>query len=966
MGKSVNSAKWNVVYTRLARQLHKFYQRYADESGSRLFELLNSAPAFRKYNLWLENSRELRVRSVDPIQLFLSFSRSRQKNDIRTEIINIIASLLDLRNKSWKNISFEGCPAVMPLKVQRIRNVSEQMQIWKSFDEVMKIGKSAITPDLWRNAKSWEGIQIPVFTMFLFWVDSRTFLPLDKNTRLYLERAGYVPVNTGLTFELYNSLLNNAELDNYVQLAWESYYFSYDFNAFKQKFPSSYLSRNSDNRIIDIEFRLVGLRTLGRNKEAHKILKSYTYYPLDRVVIPQQLNTSTKRPLESFLFNPAEAESLYNLRELKVNISAIVGKNGSGKSTLLDLMLMGVYNLSIQFGYLDASEYKPIGKLNFEVYWHADTLYKVTFGKKSLIYRFGRVEKGGHLTYQLEKDPVAISDLFKVFFYSILVNYSHYALNSNDYKIDWVTPLSHKNDGYVTPVVINPKRTEGEIAVNNQRDLLNIRLLLNLLELHNPDMPEESFRYIDNGKVLKYFSVAYGKSNNGKKREEAERRTYKNAKIIRLIMDQVYGVFGVNSVVERDDTDLEYYIVYKMLAIIERYDRYIKEYKSEIIELISEVNRYSKTGSSGGRPELELAKKVYKLLQEIKDDPSHVTVKFKQAVNYLKFPQLKRFLIRSVKMREPIELDRYAKLINGIILSNPKAQIDLAQLLPPPIFKLDFYLDDDDKSSFSKASSGEYQMVSVLSTIVYHLRNLESVDEQYRYNYVTVLLDETELYFHPNMQRLFVRKMLEALSKMETQLYGIHIVFSTHSPFILSDIQERKILKLKSGDIVQNENEYNTFAANIHDLLTDDFFMENGCLGAFAQKKIEYGIILLNYIKVNNDIKNLNKTYESEPAPLKTLIAEKLEKERFFYRQKLVEFEKWEQLDKIEEWISNNAQRYLDNLIGVVGEPVIKARMINMFNAAFPVNTDIDEHALVKDNILQMMRKNNINPEELL
>ena len=90
---------------------------------------------------------------------------------------------------------------------------------------------------------------------------------------------------------------------------------------------------------------------------------------------------------------------------------------------------------------------------------------------------------------------------------------------------------------------------------------------------------------------------------------------------------------------------------------------------------------------------------------------------------------------------------------------------------------------------------------------------------------------------------------------------GSTILLATHSPFILSDIQEHKTLKLNNGKIVQSDNSYNTFAANIHDLLADEFFLEDGYMGAFAKRQIEIAINLLSFMIVENDLKKNNGNF---------------------------------------------------------------------------------------------------------
>jgi len=57
----------------------------------------------------------------------------------------------------------------------------------------------------------------------------------------------------------------------------------------------------------------------------------------------------------------------------------------------------------------------------------------------------------------------------------------------------------------------------------------------------------------------------------------------------------------------------------------------------------------------------------------------------------------------------------------------------------------------------------------------------------------------------------------------------------THSPFILSDLVESNIMYLGRKD----DDVEKTFGANIHTLLDNSFFMEDGLMGKFAKKKIE-------------------------------------------------------------------------------------------------------------------------------
>src|SRR5699024_2999392 len=106
---------------------------------------------------------------------------------------------------------------------------------------------------------------------------------------------------------------------------------------------------------------------------------------------------------------------------------------------------------------------------------------------------------------------------------------------------------------------------------------------------------------------------------------------------------------------------------------------------------------------------------------------------------------------------------------------------DSVNYLPPPIFNTDLILSkplfDADFPHmyvpFSGLSSGERQIAYTISNILYHLTNIDSEwDDTFRwkdkrsiikYKFINIILDEVELYFHPEMQRQFVFLLLHAI-----------------------------------------------------------------------------------------------------------------------------------------------------------------------------------------------------------
>jgi predicted ATP-binding protein involved in virulence len=127
------------------------------------------------------------------------------------------------------------------------------------------------------------------------------------------------------------------------------------------------------------------------------------------------------------------------------------------------------------------------------------------------------------------------------------------------------------------------------------------------------------------------------------------------------------------------------------------------------------------------------------------------------------------------------------------------------------------------------------------------------------YNYINIVLDEIELYYHPEWQRTYIADLLDYIGKINPEnlkhIRGLNITFLTHSPYILSDIPDTFVLKLLKGSPELHKEEEKTFGSNIHDLLANDFFMKNGFMGEFARTQID---------KLINEIKPLEKISKQE------------------------------------------------------------------------------------------------------
>lgn len=107
-----------------------------------------------------------------------------------------------------------------------------------------------------------------------------------------------------------------------------------------------------------------------------------------------------------------------------------------------------------------------------------------------------------------------------------------------------------------------------------------------------------------------------------------------------------------------------------------------------------------------------------------------------------------------------------------------------------------------------------------------------------------VLIDEGDLYFHPQWQKEYFSLLIDFLTKV----YGncdIQLIFSSHSPFVLSDLPKNNVIFLSRERIEDPDDIKETFGANIHTLFSSSFFLK-GLTGDFARKKIDEAIMFLN------------------------------------------------------------------------------------------------------------------------
>lgn len=294
------------------------------------------------------------------------------------------------------------------------------------------------------------------------------------------------------------------------------------------------------------------------------------------------------------------------------------------------------------------------------------------------------------------------------------------------------------------------------------------------------------------------------------------------------------------------------YIVYKLISIMETYNRY--QENSHIWETSYDLlcNNIETNISLKG---------LVRDIDSILDTNDYTTLKLHQAINYLRSIGVIKKKNQAAHTHatgagtvlagaEVFVHDKYEYKIsfeqlhqNATKMEAPFSLYDIMQKMPPPVFDGEIMVKNSSGAIFpmSMLSSGQVQMLNTVGSFVYHLRNLdfEQKGKRIQYKHVNAIFEEVELYFHPEYQRMFLNYLCRQIENTSlNNIESIGICLITHSPFVLSDILNKNILYLKDGKDESKNIEVNPFASNINDILHQSFFLENGFMGELAVKKI--------------------------------------------------------------------------------------------------------------------------------
>lgn len=177
---------------------------------------------------------------------------------------------------------------------------------------------------------------------------------------------------------------------------------------------------------------------------------------------------------------------------------------------------------------------------------------------------------------------------------------------------------------------------------------------------------------------------------------------------------------------------------------------------------------------------------------------------------------------------------------------------------------------------WSYVSSGEYQYAKIWGVLEEYGVRVKMMTQGQKYSEaiqpnLILLLDEPENYMHPEMCRTFIRNLNVLLSKRNPNT-ELQVLISTHSPFMLSDVMASQVIKMdydENGKCVISESKKPYYAANIHSIMADGFFLEY-TIGEQARIFLEDKFKLLQRLTCIN--RNLSSSEKEELTMIRSLI----------------------------------------------------------------------------------------------
>lgn len=563
--------------------------------------------------------------------------------------------------------------------------------------------------------------------------------------------------------------------------------------------------------------------------------------------------TDNPNYIEGFFNEINDQEGLVQIS----NISAVIGANGSGKSTFLEwLLIIIAHPLSVSetnnyyLVYLDKESEKKF-QLRFNLHYsdlvhdktHNKSFKKEIYEKTSFKILETKHEDG---TSSISGGNLGYDKINPMFFTNILSNSAlipHYDFfkNISTYKL------------------LNKEIPLKEYLQNERKD--NLKFLSVFKNKHSP------FKYPQ--KISLSFKINSDKTISGYKYKSYTDKYKSLADVINKLQNieikanhDIISADLLNKFI--DVSHIEQ--LCDLLISINKNDNIKTQHQNKLIfsnflHFIfyfgqQRVYNENDTIEEDVKNSMKLFELKYTITTNIKDIIAEIYANLLEQVETIIKTDKRAYIINEFESyKNQINANiEYVNSIGNFISDNTNSfdlvlefdkAMEFVTLYYATLGKIDDYLEYGWRNQYNKAiylSTGESAFITIYSRFYSTVKLIKEYPK-----HILILIDEGDIYLHPEWQRRFVKYMLVFLKECFPSKI-IQIILTSHSPFVISDLPKENVIFLdtykegeKTGNckVVPGVEREQTFGANIHTLLSDGFFMEGGLMGEFAKGKIQ-------------------------------------------------------------------------------------------------------------------------------
>lgn len=283
----------------------------------------------------------------------------------------------------------------------------------------------------------------------------------------------------------------------------------------------------------------------------------------------------------------------------------------------------------------------------------------------------------------------------------------------------------------------------------------------------------------------------------------------------------------------------DYFIYSHLLHGNDTIDNYFKEYPSYRAATLQKINDLWENGMTP----LSLAN----LLQFLTVEEKKINLAHGVGLGNAELSRAIKHLIWLDKLLDAA-FERNEWVGNGFSLPLDSHTIDIHEQ-----YKRTIYIKEFMHFTFPGLSSGELGFLTLFSRFYSLVDHMGFSPNRLTKKQLLILIDEGDLYFHPKWQVQFLDFINQIFPLIFHDNYEIQLVLTSHSPFIASDLPKNNLLFLKKGGnedllpitrepalgkcFVETGPDY-TFGANVHELLSDSFFLKGAHIGQIAKNTI--------------------------------------------------------------------------------------------------------------------------------